>query len=129
MSGSRICPGPPSWPCPTRQLVPARHGHKQATRCAACAAITQREKRAGRGYTAAYVRHVNVARAAWITAHGYTCAGCRYSNHQPHSCTRDNPLTMDHLHPIGAGGDPLGPLIGRCRRGNGARGARPDPVR
>ena len=77
----------------------------------------------------AFVESVNVARAAWITAHGYTCAGCRYSNHQPHSCTRDNPLTMDHLHPIGAGGDPLGPLIGRCRRGNGARGARPDPVR
>jgi hypothetical protein len=56
---SRLCPGPtPGQPCPTRQLVPARPGSKQATRCPPCQARWQaaRGTTTQRGYDGAHRR-------------------------------------------------------------------------
>lgn len=123
---ARPCLGPPgATGCPGRRLVAAAARRKSGTRCAECQRVADRVRHARRGdATAAYTRHVREARAAWVAAHGQVCAGCHLSAGRPHPCTVGNPLTMDHVPAIAAGGDLFGPLVGRCRTGNSAAGAR-----
>jgi hypothetical protein len=96
---------------PTRAIVQATRGAKQAARCTACKREHERRKRARRD-----------ALDQWVAIHGPLCVG--YGNQPPHMVTRAE-LTYDHATPIAAGGDPRGPGIARCRPCNAARGANP----
>ena len=119
----RECPGPAAGipPCPTRAIVQATRGAKQAARCTACKREHERRKRARRGGTAGW-RARRDALDQWVAIHGPLCVG--YGNQPPHMVTRAE-LTYDHATPIAAGGDPRGPGIARCRPCNAARGTNP----
>jgi hypothetical protein len=60
------------------------------------------------------------AKAAWLAMHGPLCLGWAS---QPAHLVAEADLTMDHVHSLGNGGDPFGPVVGRCRPCNSARGA------
>jgi hypothetical protein len=125
---TRPCGGPaPGRPCPTRQLVTARPGAKQPACCPACGTARQRAKDARRPERRTYgeQQRRRAAVAEHIARCGYVCPGCPpYGNHPHHADPVANPLTAEHLVPVGAGGSEDGPLSVLCRRGNSAKGAR-----
>jgi hypothetical protein len=69
--------------------------------------------------TSAYQRYMRQSKQAWIATHGTLCNGY---GHQPPHLVAEAELTMDHVVPLARGGDPFGPVVGRCRPCNSTRG-------
>jgi 5-methylcytosine-specific restriction enzyme A len=100
-------------------------GPYQRARCAAHQALAERRKRARRPADDHTERQRRArAVAAHVAAHGYVCLDCPYYQRTHPADPVDNPLTADHVIPVGAGGPEGGPLRVLCRRGNSSRGAR-----
>lgn len=117
MTVRRPCLGlPDGRPCPARRTVTSR-------RCPDCEGAWQRARNAARPErrTTAYRRHMAVSKLAWIAEHGSLCVG--YGAQPPHLVAPDQ-LGMDHVTSLASGGDPLGPLVGRCAPCNSAKGPR-----
>lgn len=113
---TRLCPGPaPGQPCPTRQLVRARPGAKQAARCRPCQRRHDRAHNARRPdlHDPAETARRAHAVAAHVAAHGWWCPGDG-PDHPPHP-SRD--LTAHHVT-----GPGHGPLRVLCRSRNSAIG-------
>jgi hypothetical protein len=120
---TRPCAGPGSrQPCPTRAVVRGRPTGKQAARCPTCSRQWQRARNAARPErrTTEYRRYMDEAKAAWLAMHGPLCLG--WAEQPAHMVTAAE-ITMDHVHSLAIGGDPLGRVVGRCRPCNSARGA------
>jgi hypothetical protein len=84
-----------------------------------------RPRRRRPGYGAAERTRRSKVVANHVQVHGYVCPGCPLSDSQPHSADPDrNPLTADHLIPVGPPdfGPEDGPLRVMCRAGNSSRG-------
>jgi hypothetical protein len=77
------------------------------------------------GYTTAERERRSAVVANHVELHGYVCPGCPLSDSEPHQADPDrNPLTADHLIPVGPPhfGPEDGPLRVMCRAGNSSRG-------
>jgi hypothetical protein len=90
-----------------------------------CPAHRNPRRRRRPGYGAAErTRRAKVV-ANHVQVHGYVCPGCPLSDSLPHPADPDrNPLTADHLIPVGPPhfGPEDGPLRVMCRAGNSSLG-------
>jgi len=93
------------------------------SRCAEHERQRQRDRDAARPErrTTAYRRHMAAAKLAWLAEHGPLCVG--WAEQPPHVVTARE-LTMDHVASLASGGDPFGPLVGRCAPCNSRKGTR-----
>jgi hypothetical protein len=126
----RVCAGPiPGTPCPTRAIVQAPRGSKQAPRCPACQRGHQQAHNARRPGQRTHAEQARrrQAIAAHVEVYGYLCPGCPPSDWKPHAADpQTNPLTAHHVEAVGAGGSEHGSLQIMCRRGNSSIGDRTD---
>jgi hypothetical protein len=113
-------------PCVAR-LEPARLCGRLSDRPRCPAHRNPARPRRRPGYTAAERTRRAAVVANHVQNHGYVCPGCPLSDSTPHIADPDtNPLTADHLIPVGPPhfGPEDGPLRVMCRAGNSSLGGR-----
>jgi hypothetical protein len=106
-----------------RCLAPGCGQRTPRSRCAEHERQHQRDRDAARPErrTTAYRRYMAVAKLAWIAEHGPLCVG--YGTQPAHLVVAAT-LGMDHVVSLASGGDPFGPLVGRCAPCNSRKGTR-----
>ncbi|MBN1629925.1 MAG: HNH endonuclease [Thermoleophilia bacterium] len=109
--GGVVLPTRPKSPCPVCRRVDCNNPTHRRSRV-----DDWRERRRRRPYNHAERKLKEETVAAWVGVHGWVCPGYRRDPHPSMD------LTADHIIPIVAGGDPLGPMQVLCRSCNARKG-------
>jgi 5-methylcytosine-specific restriction protein A len=109
--GGVLLPTRPKNPCPVCRRLgctnPTHHREKLDD---------WRERRRRRPYNHAERVLKEKVVKEWVAVYGWVCPGYQCPSHP------STDLTADHIVPIVAGGDPLGPMQVLCRRCNSRKG-------